>query len=172
MLAVMTGEEDRGTLIHVDPGCGPTTGNKFHTSSTEQKPPAHTYTSYTTTQQLNESGDLASLCVGPFSPATTGKKIGVGCPGGGYGLTEHIRGRTAVILSNAPLGNESPIPWIHSAMSTVVEWRNTNLMIEYIGNVTSYTQRGKMRSFQLIRSSKNRNHHCWYHWAAQFIWNY
>ncbi len=60
--------DDRGKQMYPDLS-GPL--NKFHTSRTET---SHTPTLHTL--QHKKSGGLASLCVGLFSPTTTGKNIG------------------------------------------------------------------------------------------------
>ncbi len=77
--------------------------NKFHTSSAEQKPP-QTYTAYTTTQQIGRFGFIVCR---PLQPRYHRKKIGI--VGRGLGAMEHTRGWPAIILSNAPLGNDFPL---------------------------------------------------------------
>ncbi len=61
-VAVMAREADRCTLIRV--GC------VINSTQAAQNLP-HPYTGNTTIQQVRR---FASLCVGPFNPATTGKK--------------------------------------------------------------------------------------------------
>ena len=77
--------------------CGPP--NKFHTSSTEQKPLVHLHCIHNNTT----SQEAWLYC----APLPQKKKRGRG-----LGATEHTtctRRRPAMILSNAPMGNESPI---------------------------------------------------------------
>ncbi len=91
--AVMTGDADGYT----PDSCGPP--NKFHTSSTEQKPLVHLHCIHNNTT----SQEAWLYC----APLPQKKKRGRG-----LGATEHTtctRRRPAMILSNAPMGNESPI---------------------------------------------------------------
>ncbi len=83
--------------MHPD-SCGPP--NKYHTSSTEQKPPAHPHCIH-----YNITSREAWLhCVSTPSSLLPQKKIG----GHGLGVTGAHKGMACRILSNAPLGNESP----------------------------------------------------------------
>ena len=81
--------------------CGPP--DKFNTSSTEQKPPAHLHCIHHV--HYNTTSQEAWLVCQPLQPRYHRKKIG----GRGLGAMEHTRGCPAVLLSNVPMGNESPI---------------------------------------------------------------
>ncbi len=92
----MTGKADRCTLIRVGRLI-----NSIQAAQNRNLP--HTYTVYITTQQVGRLGFTVCRSA-PSAPLP--QEI---MDGRGLGATEHTRGRPAVILSNAPMGNESPI---------------------------------------------------------------
>ncbi len=94
----MTGEADRCTLIRVGRLI-----NSIQAAQNRNLP--HTYTAYTTTQQVGRLG--FTVCrLAPSAPLPWPQEI---MGGRGLGAMEHTRGRPAAILCNAPMGNESPI---------------------------------------------------------------